>query len=580
MGISLRPHQVIACNDTDQRYLSGIRNVLIVLPTGSGKTLIKAEYARRDHQQGLITLIFAHRDVLLGQISDACCMLGVPHSFICADKTRGMVTNANLVKFGDSYHDEFSNIVVVSVDTFLARLKAGKISPEFLSRVHRWMIDEAHHLTQGSKWGRCVDALPNAIGLGVTATPIRGDKKGLGAHADGYFNGMSDTTCMLDLIKSARLTPYKILAPSTIDVTGIKKDKNGELNSGQLYIKTKAADITGDAVNQYVKHLNGQPVITFCIHIQHCIEVAAEFNAAGIPSRAVSSKTSDAERIQAVADLRSGRLLNLVNCDLFGEGFDAPAVMGVIMLRRTESYSLFKQQFGRMLRPSENKSYGILLDHVGNTKYFMERFGLLAPHDDPEWTLDRLETRKKRDDDDEANKLVETMTCPECQCFGVVKPVGYVDDGSHALVFVNGVCPDCGHVETPEENERRIRELKIKEGELIELSFDVIDSLIQQRNENLRPVSEFSRTVRSSSFGHAAKNQFANRQHALNILRHWIQEWCLQHGRATGLPPSLVQLDFERQFKVNIFKAQASSGTQMNEITARIQGDIQQRRIA
>lgn len=577
MPVTLFPEQVTACADVDRLFSAGNKNVLCVLPTGVGKTILKAEYARRDYEAGRLTLIFAHRDVLLGQISEACCLMGVAHSFICSDKTRGVVTNANLKKFGDSFHDECSNIVVVSVDTFLARLKDGKIPQSFLDRVYRWMIDESHHLTKGSKWGQCVEALRCAIGLGVTATPIRGDKKGLGAHADGYFNAMSVTTSMFDVIKSGRLTAYKILAPSVINVTGIKKDSNGDFNAKQLYIRTKEADITGDAVQHYLKHLSGQPVITFCINIDHAIEVAKAFNDAGVPSKAVSSKSLDSERTQAVADLRAGRLLNLVNVDLFGEGFDAPAVMGVIMLRRTESYSLFKQQFGRMLRSAAGKVYGTLLDHVGNTKFFMEKFGLMAPHDDPVWTLDRGDTRKKQEDLDE-NKLVETMTCAECGCFGVVKDEDYEDDGTHALVFINGVCPDCGHVETEEENEQRVRELKIKQGDLVELSFDVVNTLIEERNKAMMSVAEFANKLGGASFAYAAKHNHAKRQHSLSVLRHWIQHWCTQHGIMTGQTVKLVQLDFELKFGVNIFKAQTMSSNQMDELASLIQHESQNMR--
>ena len=577
MKVSLRPHQVVACDDIDLHFNKGCKHVLCVLSTGSGKTIIKAEYARRDHNNGLVTVILAHRDVLLGQISDALCMMGVEHGFICADKTRALVTNNNHIKYGDSFYSETSNTMVISVDTFIARLKTGKISPEFCTRVHRWMIDESHHLTQGSKWGKCIESFPNAIGLGFTATPIRGDKKGLGSHADGYYEALSDTTCMLDLIKAGRLTPYKIHAPDVIDITGVKRDSNGDLNSKQLYIKTKEADITGNAVENYLKFLNGKPVITFCVNIAHAEEVAKEFNAAGVSSRAVSSKSSDKEREEAVADLRSGRLMNLTNCDLFGEGFDAPSVAGVFMLRRTTSYSLFKQQFGRMLRPADGKVYGMLFDHVGNTKYFMQEYGLMAPHDDPKWTLDRVDRAKKRNDDDEDNKLVETNTCGECGCFGVVKGDDYVDDGSHSLVFINGLCPDCGHIETPDEKETRIRELKVKEGDLVELSFDIIDELINERNHFLRPVSEFAKTVSHSSFKMAAVNQFASRQHSLHILRHWVQEWCVYHGKQTSQTKVLVQLDFEKTFGINIFKAQATTGPKMGELTSRIQTDIQQR---
>mgnify|MGYP000639801403 CR=1 FL=1 len=576
MAITLFPEQVRACEDTDKLRNEGHRHVLTVLPTGVGKTIMQAEYARRAHNENNIMMLFAHRDVLLGQLSDACCLMGVSHSFICSDKTVGLVTNNNRAKFGDSFHNEHSGIIIVSVDTFLARVKKGLIPDSFLNRVSACAVDEAHHVTRGSKWGRCVEALPNARAIGFTATPIRGDKKGLGFHADGYFNAMSVTSSMIDSIRSGRLTAYKILAPDVIDTTGVKKDKDGDYNKKALYMKTKDQGITGSAVEHYKKHLDGQPVITFGINIEHCIEIAKEFNAAGVPSLAVSSKSPDSERQKAVADLRAGRLLNLVNCDLFGEGFDAPAVMGVIMLRRTESYSLFKQQFGRMLRNSEGKVFGLLLDHVGNTKYFMEKYGLSAPHDDPEWTLDRVDNRKKpKDDDDDDDDRAETITCGECSAFGLVKKsTDEITDDEIGLIFIDGRCPECGHCETDEEKEDRKREIKTKSGELVALEFDVIESLISQRNASLRSVSAFGHSLGNAPFKAAAMDKFARKQHALSILRHWIQEWCTKHGQLTGQSVSLVQLDFEIKFGINIFKAQALTDSKMSELSSRIQYQV------
>lgn len=574
MGVTLFPEQVNACADVDRLFNAGHRNVLCVLPTGVGKTIIKAEYARRNFNNNRVTIIFAHRDVLLGQISDACCLMGVSHSFICSQKTVTMITNANREKHGDSFHNEHSNIVVVSVDTFLARIKRGLIPETFLNSVYQWMIDESHHLTKGSKWGQCVEALPNAIGLGVTATPIRGDKKGLGAHADGYFNEMSVTASMFDSIKSGRLTPYKILAPDTVDTSGVKKDKNGDFNTKQLYFKTKEAGITGSAVEHYKKYLDGQPVITFGVNIEHCKEITKEFNDAGIRSITVSSKSPEAERRQAVADLRNGRIQNLVNCDLFGEGFDAPAVMGVIMLRRTESYSLYKQQFGRMLRSADGKTHGVLLDHVGNTKYFMEKFGLSAPHDDPEWTLDRGDTRRKSGDA-EAEEIAETMRCSECSAFGLVKPEDYVNDGTEVgLLFIGGVCPECGHHETEEEKEQRKHEIKVKQGDLVPLEFDVIEALIEQRNQALVPVPELGKRLHNMPNKQAVLHRHARRQGALNILMHWTQKWCEKHAEATGQSVRLIQDDFEIKFGINILKAQTQTESKMSELAAKVQYEV------
>lgn len=561
MTITLRPHQDVAVADIDRLMKLGHEVLLCVQPTGSGKTILKAYYAKREYDKGGMCLIFAHRDVLLEQISGSLCLMGVPHGFICSTKTRRNITNLNTEKFGDSFYDERSPVMCVSSQTFASHIKRGMYSEFFLESITKWLMDEAHHLTQGSTWGKCVDALPNATGIGFTATPLRGDRKGLGAHADGYFQSMSVTTNMFNLIQDGRLTLYKIFATGQIDIRGIKKDKDGELNKRQLIIKTKEADITGDAVEQYLKHLNGKPVITFCINIDHSIEVAEEFNAHGIPSVAVSSKSDPKVRADAVRDLRAGRIMNLVNCDLFGEGFDAPSVAGVIQLRRTTSYSLYKQQFGRMLRPSEEtgKVYGILLDHVGNTQYMMKTYHLSHPHDDPEWTLDSTND-KKPDDEDEDEETIETMSCGKCGFFAVV------DD------FIDGECPDCNHIETDDEKVTRVREIKTREGDLVELDIGVIDDLIQQREDRYQPVPEFAATMSDNFHAKgAAVNRHAARQSALNVLRHYIQEWSVKRWEDTGVCFKMIPIEFELEFKTNIMRAQVLPEPQMNQLTSKIQ---------
>ena len=581
MTVTLRPHQVVAVNEVDKLINEGHEKILCVQPTGSGKTILKAHYAQREYDSGGMCLIFAHRDVLLEQISGSLCLMGVPHGFICSAKTRRDITNLNLSKFGDSFHDEKSPVMCVSSQTFASHIKRGMYSQYFLDSVSKWLMDEAHHLTVGSTWGKCIEALPNATGIGFTATPLRGDRKGLGQHADGYFEKLSVTTNMFNLIQDGKLTLYKIFATGQIDIRGIKKDKDGELNKRQLVIKTKEADITGDAVEQYLKHLNGQPVITFCINIEHSIEVADEFNAQGIPSVAVSSKSDPKVRADAVIDLRAGRIMNLVNCDLFGEGFDAPSVAGVIMLRRTTSYSLYKQQFGRMLRPSDGKVYGILLDHVGNTQHMMKTYHLHHPHDDPEWTLDSLRDKKKdyhycdecgcetaiKDLIDDTcpecgykEEIIETMSCGKCGFFATVEE------------FIEGECPDCGHVETDEENVARVREIKTRDGDLVELDIGIIDDLIQQREDHYQPVPEFAATM-SDNFRAkgAAVNRHAARQSALNVLRHWIQEWSVNKWQNTGVCFRMIPIEFELEFKTNVMKAQVLPEPQMNQLTSKIQ---------
>jgi hypothetical protein len=499
----------------------------------------------------------------------------VPHSFICSEKARRDITNNNVELFGDSFYNENSPIIVSSTPTFSARLKASKIPDTFLHAVKWWLQDETHHLVTGTTWFSCVHPMVNAKGIGFTATPIRGDKKGLGRHADGVFDALSVTTTMFDLIKKSMLTPYKIYSTGSFDHKSCDTTSGGDYNQKKLVLGVNRREIIGDAVSHYLKITPGMPAITFCVNIEHAKAVATQFNDAGVPSVAISSKSELKDRKRAMDDFRSGKIRNLVNVDLLGEGYDCPAVTVVIMLRPTQSYSLFKQQLGRMLRPAANKSHGILLDHVGNTQFFMNKMGLSYPHDDPDWTLDRIEPKVRKLGDDEGD-VTETIRCGNCQAFGVVKPVDYkIAPDEPGLVFIDGTCPECGWHESDAEREDRKREMKITAGVLNELSFDIIETLISERNRAMMSVGDFRKSLGQAPFVHAALHNHANRQHALNILRHWIQEWCMMHSQKTGQSVKLVQLDFEIKFGINILKAQAETAGKMTELSAKIQHQVQ-----
>jgi superfamily II DNA or RNA helicase len=554
--ITLRPHQVECIQDTN-RLLQHHLNVLVVLPTGGGKSLTLAEYARMFRDSNQPCVVFAHKDVLIEQLSSALCKMGIRHNFICSVKARRDITNANYIEFGDSFYDEHSPIIVSSNPTFSARLRGNKIPQSLLDSIMWWIQDEAHHhLRDGKLWGSCTAALTNARGLGFTATPIRGDRKGLGREYDGVFDAMSVTSTMWDLIQNYMLSPYKIYQPQQkIDLSGVTVTSGGDYNTKQLSTVMDKREITGDAVEHYLRVARGQSAVTFCTDINHANHVADAFNKAGIPSRSISSKQSTAERAEIMRLFKEGQILNIVNVDLLGEGWDSPGIVCGIMLRPTQSYSLFKQQFGRILRTSEGKSHGILLDHVGNVLFMMTKFGLRYPHDDPEWTLERG-TKAKASDDGE--KLAETVDCGECGLFYIAR--------DHAQ------CPDCGHVITEEEREVKAREIQQVSGELVEFSVEAVNALIAKRAEVDVPVEQFAKKVRNmvGPAKYGAMNNHAKRQHSQTMLRDKIQRWCKHVADLNGWDKETVQREFNVQFGTPILKACVLSSREADELADKV----------
>lgn len=540
-------------------------NVLSVLPTGAGKTILMAHLAKEEIKKGGTVLLFAHRDVLLEQISMALCAFGLRHNFITSGKTQKEICNIHVEEHGMCFRDENAKIIVCSVDTFYRR----NVEP-MCKNVTLWLMDEAHHLLDDSKWNKCIRYLSDVKGVGVTATPIRADKKGLGRCADGCFDYMITDkdvgATMHDLILNSSLSLYKVFTPPVkLKIDDVNVTQSGDLNNKKLAKATDNSEITGDAVEHYRKLAHNKQAIIFTVNIAHSDHVAEQFRDAGYNAVSVSSKTKSAERRDIVKRFRRGEIKILVNCDLFGEGFDVPAVECVIMLRKTFSYALFKQQFGRVLRQFKGKKFGILIDHVGNVEYMMRTYRLKYPHDDPTWSLDRPKPKAKRKLDDgfeiELDDKPYDRTCPNC--FFRYTPVG----DSHT-------CPECNHSETPIEELDAARAFQHKKGNLVELNVDIIEDILKRRAEIDRS-PEFMKNYMKNA-PHPIKTNVVNRHttrlNAQHLLRDQIHKWCMFHFKIMGIKDiDLIQRQFELEFGVHPIQAAVLSASEANTLRERIE---------
>lgn len=301
-----------------------------------------------DKEPGAVCVI-AHRQELVSQISMALARNGIIHRVIAPEKIITMIVTMQMKEFGRQFYSSQSHVAVAGVDTLIRRKKELL---NWCKTVKLWVIDECHHLLSKNKWGIAVEMFPNARGLGVTATPLRADGKGLGADNDGEFHNMIVGPSMRDLINDGYLTDYRIFAPmaNNLDLSKVRiskttgdyidNDLSAAISKSSLVMHDKST-LTGDVVGHYLKIAKGKLGITFVPSMEIGEEITKQFNDAGVPAMLVNAKTPDDERADISRRFANRELLQLVNMDIFGEGYDLPALECVSFARKTESYGMY-----------------------------------------------------------------------------------------------------------------------------------------------------------------------------------------------------------------------------------------------
>ena len=390
MKKQLRPYQTEARDKVYQAWDQGHDNVLLIMPTGAGKTVtfcnIAIEHAIERARIEPVAIV-VHRKELVQQISLTLAHEDVTHNIIAQRKTVLGIIAGHRKECGKSYYDANGSITVISVDTLNSRFLTYE---NWAKKVRLWITDEATHLLKDNKWGRAVDIFINAKGLGVTATPERLDKKGLGRHVEGVFDTMIEGPTTKWLVQQGNLCRYKVAVPQGDYQAHLKQaGANTDFTKKAMAEASSKSQIVGDVVENHIKFANGLQTILFASDIKTAFEMQDKFLEAGIPAKTLTGETNDQERLQAMIDFREKRIRVLINVDLFDEGLDVPGIECVQMARPTMSLGKYLQMVGRGLRIAIGKDFLMLIDHVGN----VGRHGL--PDKPRQWSLDRVKRRKK-----------------------------------------------------------------------------------------------------------------------------------------------------------------------------------------
>jgi DNA repair protein RadD len=392
MPIKLREYQEVLKAQIYQSWRSGNKNVLAVLPTGMGKTKtfcsIAIEQAVLPKGPRYPTAIMVHRKELVQQISLTLAEEEIVHNIIAPRNVIKGIVAAQRRILKRQYYDYNAAISVISVDTLNARIEKHR---KWADSIKFWITDEAAHLLKNNKWGTAVDYFTNAIGLGVTATPQRLDKRGLGRHADGVFDDMIEGPNVRWGIDNGFLCKYKVAVPKSDYQNFLRQASEGSDYSKEAMAEASAkSHIIGDIVENYKKFADGKQAIVFSDTIETAEKTESKFLEQGIKAKLLTGTTDDSERLNTLIDYRDKKIQVLLNVDLFDEGLDVPGIECVIHGRPTMSVSKYCQMNGRGLRPAKGKDHLIIIDHVGN----VQRHGLPDRH--RLWTLDRIVRRKDR----------------------------------------------------------------------------------------------------------------------------------------------------------------------------------------
>jgi superfamily II DNA or RNA helicase len=442
--LNLRDYQERFCADINRAWLN-YRAVLGVLPTGGGKTVCfsKLLYDHKGYGAAVV-----HRKEIVGQISFALAQLGVKHRVIAPDSVVTRVRRRHLKLLGKSYIDPNAKVGVISVQTLTSAASASnRLLQNWLTQVTLAVFDEGHHYVQSGFWAKAVEYLKRARLLFVTATPERADGKGLGAHCSGFAECLIEGPPTHQLITRGYLSRFEYKAPaSDLNTDSIPLTASGDLNTRVLRARVVASHLVGDCVKHYARFAAGKRAIVFASDVTSAHEIAGAFMESGVPAAALSGETEGGERDARIDDFEDGRLLVLVNVDLFDEGFDVPAVECVIHARPTESLAKYLQMCGRGLRIAEGKTRAVIIDPVRN----WERHG--QPHWPRRWTLEGTVKR--------------AGVMPQRVCLNCSQP--------YERFYPE--CPYCGE-SAPKPTPAQRHKIAAVDGDLIDLDIDALSAV-------------------------------------------------------------------------------------------------------
>lgn len=391
--ITLRDYQAQALDGLRTNIAAGIRNQVLCLGTGAGKTVIAGTMLGECHRKAKRAVFVVDRISLIDQTSKTLDDFGIPHGVIQANHWRAQ---------------PWQRIQVASIQTL-----ARRGWPEDVDLI---VIDECHSLY--SEVTKRIDKR-DAVTIGLSATPFT---KGLGRHYQAVVSVTTTRTLQAD----GFLVPFRVFAASEPDMRGAKV-KAGEWTDNEAAERSMA--IVGDCVAEYLRLASGRKFIGFGATIAHCEEIQRQFMAAGVACELYTAHTPNETRAEIVGEFRKpdSQIRGLISVAALAKGFDVPDIGAVILARPLRnSFAEHIQMLGRGLRisPDTGKADCLILDHSGNCVRFWDRQQEFFATGEVV-----LDDGKKKPKAPSKPKEPRAVKCPSCY---------HVHDAAPA-------CPACGH---------------------------------------------------------------------------------------------------------------------------------------
>lgn len=389
MRYQLRPYQQEAVNRLRDSYRNHNKRVVLVSPTGSGKTVIASDIIERATiKNGGRVLFIAHRREIIDQTSQKLTEIDVPHGIMMGD---------------DGRKDPSAPVQLASIQTLIRR----ELPPvDFI------IIDECH-LSLAISYQKIMCHYEDTPILGLTATPWRTDGQGLGR----IYEDMVMVSQVKELIREGYLLAPEIFAPFRPDLSKVRV-RAGDYIESDLSAVMDKNHLIGSIVSHWTTYARNMTTVVFASSRQHSKHIVHNFLNAGIAAEHLDHTTPKDKRNDILQRLAIGKLMVVSNVGILTEGWDLPQLECIIMARPTMSETLYLQMVGRVMRTIKGKTRALMMDHAGC--FFKHN----SPIIDRNYSLN--DKVQKRNSKKLGKKLIKI--CPNC----------YRVCASH-----NVICPMC-----------------------------------------------------------------------------------------------------------------------------------------